>query len=210
MQQKTFHPIERIQDGVFNTYSGKIFSLKNPHPDTICIEDIAHALALESRWGNHSKYPYSVAQHSVIATLLALHDYSKGIVAINTFRTILMHDAHEAYTGDMIKPLKHLVCGNYEILSNGIQKQIEKKFAINQPEVDIHEYVKHYDVVAQEMEFEALFKDDSRRLQNIIDHYDLQQYGWCWKWQDAERVFIDMYNDLFVKSESSFYEEPKQ
>lgn len=80
------------------TYTGKRFFHLNPQPEQICIEDIAHALSQICRWTGHTKYHYSVAQHSIYVSYLAPpEDALKG----------LLHDASEAYLGDMNRPLKH-------------------------------------------------------------------------------------------------------
>ena len=61
----------RITDGnvytenSIRTFTGKVFDLKILDPDSICIDDIAHALAYTPRFGGHLPQPYSVAQHSV-------------------------------------------------------------------------------------------------------------------------------------------------
>ncbi len=47
------------------TYTGKFVDLLNPTEDMIDVEDIAHALSEEGRWGNHTKVKYSVGQHSM-------------------------------------------------------------------------------------------------------------------------------------------------
>ena len=47
-------------------YSGKLVDPLNLSSSDIDIEDIAHSLALQCRYGGHVKFHYSVAQHSVI------------------------------------------------------------------------------------------------------------------------------------------------
>ena len=46
-------------------YSGKPYFPFDPHVEDIDIVDIAHALSLTNRFGGHTKFPVSVAQHSV-------------------------------------------------------------------------------------------------------------------------------------------------
>lgn len=80
-----------------STYTGKKFWPLDPRPEDICIVDIAHALSLISRFGGHTNEFYSVAQHSVhVAYSLPEETRLWG----------LLHDATEAYIGDMILPLK--------------------------------------------------------------------------------------------------------
>ena len=78
------------------TASGLGFDPEDPKPEAIVIEDIAHALSNICRFGGHTGSFYSVAQHSV---LVSLHTNAKFA------RAGLMHDASEAYIGDIIRPV---------------------------------------------------------------------------------------------------------
>ena len=82
----------------FLTYTGKMFYPLDPQPEDICIEDIAHALSNLCRFGGHSTRFYSVAQHSLHVSKLCADEHK--LIG-------LMHDASEAYVGDMVRPLKY-------------------------------------------------------------------------------------------------------
>lgn len=80
--------------------SGPFWPL-DPRPEEIHIEDAAHALAHVCRFGGHVKFFYSVAQHAVaVSHLCEPQDALWG----------LLHDASEAYIGDMVRPLKRQAC----------------------------------------------------------------------------------------------------
>ena len=81
----------------FQTFTGKRFFPLDADPEDICIEDIAHSLALVNRFGGHLPEPYNVAQHSMIVSIFS----PEGLQLCG-----LMHDATEAYLGDMVAPLK--------------------------------------------------------------------------------------------------------
>lgn len=83
------------------TYTGKVFDLLNPSPDMVCIEDIAHSLAYQCRYTGHTREFYSVAQHCV---LMAENPDLPGDPLQK-----LMHDAAEAYIGDIANPWKNLL-----------------------------------------------------------------------------------------------------
>ena len=80
------------------THRGVHYYPMDPRPEDVHILDIAHALSHTCRYNGHCQYFYSVAQHSVIV--------SQHVNPLNA-RWALMHDAAEAYVGDMIRPMKH-------------------------------------------------------------------------------------------------------
>jgi hypothetical protein len=79
------------------TYTGRKFYPLCPRSQDVCIEDIAHALALECRYTGHCREFFSVAQHSVMVS-----EMLSGEAAIWG----LLHDAAEAYLCDLAKPIK--------------------------------------------------------------------------------------------------------
>lgn len=79
------------------TYTGKAFDLSNPAPSMVCLPDIAHSLALQCRFTGHTVVPYSVARHSLLVADLVPPEFRLQA---------LLHDAHEAYVGDVSTPLK--------------------------------------------------------------------------------------------------------
>ena len=84
------------------TVSGVAFDLDAPTPDQVRSVDLAHALAGINRFGGHLRCFYSVAQHSVLVAALLwqrTRDRRATLAA-------LLHDAHEAYTGDIKQPVK--------------------------------------------------------------------------------------------------------
>jgi hypothetical protein len=82
--------------------SGGFVSVLDPQPDTILIEDIARGLANTCRYGGQVKRFYSVAEHSVLVHDL-LQERGAGP---DTLCAALLHDAAEAFLGDVVSPLK--------------------------------------------------------------------------------------------------------
>ena len=104
------------------TQSGKQFDLLAPEADMVVMDDIAHALANICRFAGYTQTHYSVGQHSVLASHLvppadALH--------------ALLHDAAEAYVGDMVSPLKDLLPG-FKAIEARIWIAIAARFGIAQ------------------------------------------------------------------------------
>ena len=85
------------------TYTLRAFDLLAPTPDMVDVEDIAHALSRTNRFSGHTHgEPYSVAHHSMlVADLLASWGWPPEVV-----REGLLHDAGEAYYGDITSPVK--------------------------------------------------------------------------------------------------------
>jgi hypothetical protein len=85
------------------TVSGRWVNPFDPDPSQLDAGDIARALANQCRFGGHSRVFYSIAQHSVIVSELVEERTGDAEDAF----AALMHDAAEAYLGDMPHPLKH-------------------------------------------------------------------------------------------------------
>lgn len=79
------------------TYTGKVYTPHEPKPEDIRITDVAHSLSMICRYGGHTRWFYSVAEHSVHVSHMVPPAFALEA---------LLHDASEAYVGDMIIPLK--------------------------------------------------------------------------------------------------------
>ena len=90
----------------FQTFTGKHFYLLRPRPEDVCIEDIAHALARTCRYGGHVAVDnYSVAEHCVLIAEYVLA-HPEAYTRAHALEALL-HDAGEAYYGDLKRPIKH-------------------------------------------------------------------------------------------------------
>lgn len=84
--------------------SRRLVDLLNMQPDDFKLDDIAHALARQCRYNGHVDGFISVAEHCVrVSKRIAAEGGSQMEQACG-----LMHDAAEAYTGDLVGPLKHM------------------------------------------------------------------------------------------------------
>lgn len=81
------------------TINGNSLDLLDPKPDQIHIEDIAHHLAQLNRYNGGCPFPVSVAQHSLLVANLLPHE-------LRIYG--LLHDAAEAYLGDLVSPAKRI------------------------------------------------------------------------------------------------------
>ena len=89
------------------TASGRDVYLSDPGR-SIVIEDIAASLAKICRYNGHTRVPYSVAQHSIwVARQIKASGYGAKLQLAG-----LMHDAAEAYLGDMPTPVQRFIFGD--------------------------------------------------------------------------------------------------
>lgn len=102
----------------FITFTGRRFFPLEPHAADVDLLDVAHALSLICRFGGHCSRHYSVAQHSVHVSRLV-----PAALAMQG----LMHDAAEAYLGDVIRPVKRHV-GGYDLLEARVMLAVRERF----------------------------------------------------------------------------------
>lgn len=125
------------------TFTGIYINVFEPTPEMICIEDIAHALSMQCRFGGHLPYFYSVAQHS--ASCCALASPAHKLAA-------LLHDASEAYLLDIPRPIKKRLA-NYKEIEDGLMKVIAAKYGFEYP---LHDQVKKIDELMLQLEWDEV------------------------------------------------------
>jgi 5'-deoxynucleotidase YfbR-like HD superfamily hydrolase len=124
------------------TYTGKRFYLFDPTTEMVCIEDIAHALSMLCRYTGHVQRFYSVAEHSMLVTgevATQLHkDATPGLHHLNLLRWALLHDASEAYLGDVSRPLKwQPEMSRYRETEERVMRVIALRFGLEGPEPEL-------------------------------------------------------------------------
>lgn len=107
-------------DNEVETFSGVFVDVGNPDPDTINLEDIAHALSQTCRYGGHCSTFYSVAEHSVFVSIRVERKGGSKYEQL----AALHHDDAEAYLGDIPRPMKPLLGDAYERMSDTMDAAI--------------------------------------------------------------------------------------
>lgn len=113
------------------TISGRFVDVMNPTPHEIEADDIAHGLALTCRYGGQIKSFYSVAEHSVL-----VHDLLGWMGVDSDLRLAgLLHDAAEAYLGDVVAPLKWALRqaegeNAYDAMSDRLDESVAAQFGL--------------------------------------------------------------------------------
>ena len=111
-------------------YSGLPFWYDKLDENTYDINDIAHALSMQCRYNGHCNYFYSVAEHCIL--MFDYAQYTLNITDNNILRTILMHDASEAYLSDIPRPLKQLL-PDYIKVEKELENVLAKEFKLIYP-----------------------------------------------------------------------------
>lgn len=125
-------------DNTIRVASGGYINLSDPDPRKIRISDIATGLGNICRFGGQTRF-YSVAEHCIHAASLASRDGCSQRECL----AVLLHDAAEAYVGDMVKPLKNMVAGVYHEVEQAFEEAIADRFGISiRRHVDV---IKKYD-----------------------------------------------------------------
>lgn len=95
-----------MSDCRIRTTTGRFFDPSEMVPDDVDLIDIAHGLTAICRFNGHlggGRRFYSVAEHSAH---VADQIWRKAGPTVDLVRLALLHDAPEAYIGDMVSPLK--------------------------------------------------------------------------------------------------------
>lgn len=118
-------------------WSGKMVSLREISAGDIDLRDIAVSLSRQYRFLGHTRKPYSVAQHSVLVSHLLDH----WDLDTTTVLWGLLHDAHEAYIGDISRPVRDFfgeaVAGMLKDLTRRIDAAVAEKLGVDLQKVDL-------------------------------------------------------------------------
>lgn len=158
--------------------SGKTVDLFGLEPNDVELADIGASLAKQCRYDGHCIGYYSVAEHSVLVSrMVPDHLSAYG----------LMHDAAEAYIGDMCGTLKHYMY-EYIALENYIHGVIMDAFGMKH---EIPDEVHEADKRALRIEMEALFHPvmPNKAVRKMIRGYSPY---------DAERIFYERARELKI------------
>lgn len=188
------------------TFTGLVFDPIAPTVDMIVIEDIAHALSNLCRFAGHTRWHYSVAEHSERASRAILDPFvvsrwegreslplPDGITSEAMARAALLHDAAEAYLVDIPSPIKRHLTG-YKELEARVEGVICERFGV--PVALLHHpLVKYIDQVMLATEKRDLFLPPRRSWEQLPDphrHVILPRAAFS-----AKTAFLSRFRDLF-------------
>ena len=172
------------------TYTKSQVNVLNPDPETLYIEDVAHALSMMTRAGGHFPTFFSVAQHCLQCYEEAkARSYSPEVCLI-----CLLHDASEAYLADVTRPVKKNMT-MYIQIEEQLQNMLYEKFLGRLPDKRELDLMQNIDDAALYYEFvyfmdEKLFAEEpvmitspdytSREMTSVENAY-LKAFSQCVK-----------------------------
>ncbi len=180
--------LKSLKFGTMLTASGKKINLFDPDPEQISIYDIAASLSKICRFGGNINYFYTVAQHSCLVAWLA-----EPHLVLPAF----LHDAAEAYCGDVIRPLKKMLGAKYDDIEEQMLKAIFYRFGLNYSDYPL---IKEYDDYALQLEEQAIILNN-RLFQKDIEfkssvHTTHKSITWCWDHRYARVAFLETWQQI--------------
>lgn len=174
--------------------SGNYFDYEDPWSCEFTIEDIATGLSKICRYNGHCKGFYSVAEHSVYVSMIVPPAYA--------FQA-LMHDAPEAFVGDMAGPLKQLL-PDYKYYEKMAEDAVLSRFGI---QGNLHPEVKKADLIMLLTEQKQLMRrpDDVWPCTAGLEPADITIVGMMPT--EAEAFFLARYHHLLENSNDLIYSE---
>jgi hypothetical protein len=171
------------------TFTGRAFYPMDPRVEDVDPADIAHALSLICRYGGHVKVFYSVAEHCVLMSYA---------VAPENALWALLHDATEAYVGDMVRPLKHHMPA-YREAEDRLSDVIADRFGVSQICPD---EVKRADLRILHDERDALMGDPPQTWGSLdgVKRLGVGVTGWAPEY--AERQYLNRLRQLVARPNS--------
>jgi hypothetical protein len=139
----------RVRKESFPTASGVWFFPFDPKPEEVRHDDIVAGLVNTCRYNGQVPRFLSVAEHSIKVAAMAEHlvmlDVRAGKIAeeyaFQAALHALLHDAHEAYLGDIISPIKrcimHVMGDPWEVIESRVQDAIMLAYYLGPPTPEV-------------------------------------------------------------------------
>jgi hypothetical protein len=171
------------------TRTGRYFDFLDPQPDMIHAVDLAWGQGMTCRFGGQSLEFYSVAQHARSVSYLVPEEHAFAG---------LMHDAAEAYIGDMVGPLKQL-CPDFKDIEKRVEAAIFAKYGIPLP---MDPCIKHADLRMLRTEQRDLTAGAGRNWNGLDDWPPLEERIIPWAPDVAAQMWLHRFIEFHGMSEA--------
>lgn len=113
---------------------GAELHLQQPAPGSITAAALAWSLAQLNRFTGHARRPYSVAEHSLLVAEILEREHGVTANSLDGAMALmagLMHDAHEAFCGDLHTPGKRAVGPGWRQFEGRLEHAVHNAFALH-------------------------------------------------------------------------------
>jgi len=174
--------------GSIITYTGRLFWPLDPRLEDINVLDICHALSNQCRFTGHTRFFYSVAEHSC-----RVHD----ILPPHLKLTGLLHDAAEAYLMDLARPVKETEeMSLFRDAEDRIMYHIAIKFGLSLP---FDKAIKDADYTLLVTEYRDLMEKNSKREYDFNGYMPLESHIRPWTPAQAKSAMMERLEKLGVE-----------
>jgi hypothetical protein len=191
----------RLRKGAWiQCYSGQKFWPLDPRSEEIHYDDICVGIAREGRYRNQTVVPYSVAEHSVIVSIYCGKlAHQRGLDWLLCARQGLLHDASEAYLGDVSRPVKRQpMMSGYREAEEHLQNMIYARFGVH-PTKESTDLLHEVDTRICKDEIDRLMPDP--KMWPLAGRYakvlPLGASIACLPWQQAAEAFSQRFAEVF-------------
>ena len=182
------------------TAHGQEVDLAYTRPALMTLADVSHALAQINRFTGAARRPYCVAEHSLLVAELLERDF--GVRHAGALLAALLHDAHEAYCGDISTPVKQCLGWVWHDLEQPLENHVLARFGVLRSARDYASLIKRCDLVALATERRDLLPAGGPTwpaLEGVqpcsrTDLNEASRSGYTWAdWRD---LFVERFGEL--------------
>lgn len=182
------------------TATGAPFNLKRIDEANISALDIAHSLAQTNRFNGHTCRPYSVAEHSLLVAELLERQF--GVRDSAALLAALLHDGHEAYTGDVPTPVKQMLGFAWCDFEQPMENHVLHRFGVLRAARDYASLIKRCDIIALATERRDLLPPGGPSWAALEG---VEPCGWVslkeparmgYTWADWRDLFVERFGEL--------------
>ncbi len=183
-------------------HDGRYFRLDDPQRTFLDPETIAHGLSMVCRFSGQIPQYYSVAQHCVELWRCVVRDPKAGPEKWTLGLWLLLHDAPEAFIGDMSRPMKEYMrsrsCLAYDNVEDRIMGLVIDEYGLDIRSPVVRE-ARRLDACMLFVEKRFFFPHAPKwsREEEFIDHRLLLS-GACLEPRCAKARWLDAYRETAV------------